>query len=1040
MLDRHEANVHEDNVRDDICTFLVEAGLAAHDDLVREANRIDIQSENLVIEVKRRIGRSRTVEPDPENVAQLDRYLEVARAAGKPERLGILTDGRHWVLRLPGIEEVRMTPPYAFTLTHAGSWDRLRAWLHAESQAIEWTNRPPVEGDIRSAFSAGPRFESGIAQLTELYDAYRDDPTVAVKRELWRRLLTAALGVVVEEEPDLDRLFIRHTYLSVVVGMAVQSAFGIDIRERAESDPLRLLDGSVFFSEVGIRGVIESDFFAWPAETGGGSWLASLATRVARFEWSDAEYDVVRILYQSVVPAGDRRRLGEYYTPDWLAEAVVREVVTDPLNQRVLDPSCGSGTFLRAAIRAFVEAARAQEYEPNRIVGLLREKVLGIDIHPVSVHLARATWLLAALDVVREAGREAQELTVPVYLGDSLQLRTDPAHLFAQETVTIEIEPPDDAPDEQPRQLRFPRALVEMGDWFDDFMLRVADAIERGHSPNTALDEAGIDKGGEREMLEETIATLETLHAEGRDHIWAYYTRNLVRPVWLASGGGKVDAIVGNPPWLTFNKTDATLRSELRRLSQSETYGIWAGRQYATHQDVAGLFFARCADLYLREGGDAAMVLPHSALQAGQYRPWRSGKWGLTEADLEARQPWDLERIEPNDFFPVPSCVVFARKVGRDGARALAPTASRWRGSQGGPFTYEPVPLAKDDADASPYGERARQGATIVPRVLFFVSVEPSDTALVPGIVNTSPVRSAQEKPPWKNLEAASLRNAPLEEEHVWPVHRGDTLAPFALLDPLHAVLPLRSGTELHGRLRSDSMGAIHGIEPTRMGERMRDRWATMSRLWNEHKSPNTKVDLLGQLDYMSKLTGQMERGPGYRLVYASSGRPTAAVTLSRGGIMDYTLFEIPCRTDAEAHYLAAVINSDALRDAVEPLMPKGQFGARHVQKHLWRLNIPEYDVENPLHADLAKAGAEAAREGTGRLEDMRGASGASPPVALVRRTLRQWLAISDLGQRMEHLTAELLSGGKWVSGFPTPRPGAWGSLPVSSRRYEHEG
>ena len=119
MLDRYEANVHEDNIRDDICTFLVEAGLAAHDDLVREANRIDIQSENLVIEVKRRIGRTRTIEPDSENVAQLDRYLEQARRDGKPERLGILTDGRHWVLRLPGIEEVQTVPPYAFTLAHA---------------------------------------------------------------------------------------------------------------------------------------------------------------------------------------------------------------------------------------------------------------------------------------------------------------------------------------------------------------------------------------------------------------------------------------------------------------------------------------------------------------------------------------------------------------------------------------------------------------------------------------------------------------------------------------------------------------------------------------------------------------------------------------------------------------------------------------------------------------------------------------------------------------------------------------------------------
>ena len=49
-----------------------------------------------------------------------------------------------------------------------------------------------------------------------MYQANRDDPTIALKRDLWRSLLAAALGQVVEEEPDLDELFVRHTYLSVV--------------------------------------------------------------------------------------------------------------------------------------------------------------------------------------------------------------------------------------------------------------------------------------------------------------------------------------------------------------------------------------------------------------------------------------------------------------------------------------------------------------------------------------------------------------------------------------------------------------------------------------------------------------------------------------------------------------------------------------------------------------------------------------------------------------------------------------------------------
>ncbi len=80
--------------------------------------------------------------------------------------------------------------------------------------------------------------------MDALYQASRDDPTIAVKRDLWRRLLAAALGQVIAEEPDLDRLFVRHTYLSVVVGLAVQSAFGIAIEEAAQSNPRGCWAGS----------------------------------------------------------------------------------------------------------------------------------------------------------------------------------------------------------------------------------------------------------------------------------------------------------------------------------------------------------------------------------------------------------------------------------------------------------------------------------------------------------------------------------------------------------------------------------------------------------------------------------------------------------------------------------------------------------------------------------------------------------------------------------------------------------------------------
>lgn len=499
MLQRHAEVASEADVRRAIADFLVTSGLAAQDEIRMEENRIDLQTGDFVIEVKKRIGNG--INPDQRWVDQIDGYLRERAAAGAQERLGVLTDGRYWILRQSGIEEVRTAAPYGFEISDADVAYRLYEWLRNESRMFEASGLPPTEDEVRRSFGEGPRLEMELAELGDLYQRERDNPTVAVKRELWRQLLTAALGVVVDEEHDLDRQFLRHTYLSVVVGIAVQAAFGIDVRQQAVLEPSKLLTGEAFFNATGVRGVIESDFFAWPSEVGGERWLTDIAGRVSRFDWQDTEHDVARILYQSVMPAEDRRRLGEYYTPGWLAQRIVDAAVTDPLTQRVLDPACGAGTFLHAAIRKYVEAARGAGYPPGRILSGLQHSVTGVDVHPVAVHLARATWTLAAREVIGEVDRGAEDLTIPVYLGDSLQLRTDDSSLFGSGLVTIEVE---DGPEttSSHRRLEFPRALVEQADWFDRVMLGVSEAIENGYDPRTALDDAGIDPGYERDVLE----------------------------------------------------------------------------------------------------------------------------------------------------------------------------------------------------------------------------------------------------------------------------------------------------------------------------------------------------------------------------------------------------------------------------------------------------------------------------------------------------------------------------------------------------------
>ena len=889
---------------------------------------------------------------------------------------------------------------------------QLYEWLRDQSQVLEARGIPPTDDEIRARLGSGPRYERQLKALRELYDAKRDDPTIAVKRDLWRSLLAAALGQVVEVDTDLDELFVRHTYLSVVVGLAVQSAFGIDIASSVVTEPERLLNGQLFSDATGVSGVVESDFFTWPVEVGGEAWLRDIATRISWFDWNQAESDIARILYEAVIPADDRRRLGEYYTPDWLAREIVDAVVTDPLNQRVLDPACGSGSFIFAAVRKYLTAAQEADRCAGQTLDGLLNHVMGIDVHPVAVHLARATWTFAARDALH-AAREAGEsigVTVPIYLGDSLQLRAESTGPMFEGTITIPVPDPPGAKLSYHRELHFPRALVEQADWFDGLMTKMAANIESGGDPKWALDDEDIDDGPDRTMLERTAETLQRLHDDGRDHIWAYYTRNLVRPVALRAD--PVDVIVGNPPWLTYNRTEAVVREELERQSK-ERYGIWAGGRYATHQDIAGMFFARATELYLKPGGQAAMVLPHSALQTGQYTKWRSGQWGVLSVDLGVRQLWDLERIQPNNFFPVPACVAFLTRKDPPG-KPLPNHADRWRGQDSGPFTMEQIPLTDTSGKfASPYGDRARNGATIFPRSLFMVNVEQTKTLVqATNVLTVSPRRSKQEKNPWKQLELPELANQAIEAEHVFDVHLGETVAPYALLEPLKAVLPLSKST---GDLVKKDEG-WYGVDPLSLGDRMRRRWRTINELWDAHKNANNKLSLINQLDYMGKLSVQQggEFDSEWLVAYVQSGRPTAAIIGGDRGHIDYTLFWVPCQTLSEAQYLTAIVNSRVLENALEPLMPKGQYGARHVEKHLWRLPIPEYDESNDLHQEIAAAGASAAEAAKTVLAEVRAereASGKSFSVTIARRELRRWLSESEEGQRVEALVGRLLGG-----------------------------
>ena len=1031
ILWRHENFEAEANITSAVRDFLILAGLAGSDEIIEEnppsdtsRRAVDLTALDTFIEFKRRIGTAGGFNPDPANVQQLDDYLELSKADGKGVRMGVLTDGKYWLLRWPEAGPVRTTRPYGFALESAEQWYPLYEWLR--DSALQSLDRIAADRESVERYlgPGSPAYQRDIDTLARLYTDAAQYETIKVKRRLWENLLRAALGEIAQEPAAMDDLFIRHTYLSLVIGMAVQASFGIDLRQVAVNDPSDLLQGRRFRDATGLSGIIESDFFAWPDEVGGQDLTRALARRVARFDWPNAPADIAAILYETVIPPEERRTLGEYYTPAWLARAMVRELVDDPLHQRVLDPACGSGTFIAEAVGRFLEAAsEGAKLDPKELLDRLRMAVTGIDVHPVAVHLARAAWALAARPAIDGAVRAGYDASgsVPVYLGDALQLRFRAGDMFAGQQVTIQVD--DDSGDNL--ELTFPVSLVERADNFDSLMSQVAADIERDDDPMLALDDHGITDANERQTLADTIATLQRLHNEGRDHIWAYYTRNLVRPVALSRA--KVDVVIGNPPWLTFNKTANVLRDELERQSRN-LYGIWVGGKNAANQDIAGLFFARSVDLYLKDGGKIGMVLPHSALQSGQYSKWRTGEWQSRPAgrgrnrvpgrtlsvNFEHKAGWDLEGLEPNTFFPIASCVVFAERKGENiAAAALVGAVERWEGTTGtADMRRTQSGLVDTLATAlSPYDRYARRGADVFPRCLFFIT-ETKNTAIIKAgqTVTVNPRRGAQDKAPWRNLDLTAITEQTIETRHLHNVFLGESLIPYGTLEPLQALLPVRRGEY---EIPTDA-GGPGGVRLGGLERMMRGRWQTISQLWEQNKGRGSRLNLAGTLDYLHKLSSQLawQRHGGSRLVrviYPEAGQPTASIINDSDAIVDKSLYWITCKDIQEANYLLAIINSLTLYEAVQPLMSKGQFGARHLQKHLWKLPIPEFDGSDLLHREIAEAGEAAALGSAERLAELRAERGDKLTVTIARRELRAWLRGSAEGAAVEDAVGRLL-------------------------------
>ena len=949
----------EADIQSDVRKFLLDAPLdlggADLEEVSLEAQagggrRIDVEAGCTAIEVKKSLASAAVLTKATEQLAS---YVAQRTEELGVRYVGVLTDGRKWLLHhlLP---DRRLALVATFDLNGAQDADRLSAWLEV---VLATTDRIlPVPREILGRLGAGsPGFELDLADLRALYASIRNEPEVRLKRELWARLLVAALGTNFEATDDL---FVTHTYLVLtaellahaVVGIAVDTP-GVDVRA--------LLEGQQF-NLAGLHGVVEADFFDWPAVSLDGIPLVrAIARRIGRFDWTKVEHDVLKALYESVIDSDTRRKLGEYYTPDWLAQRMVDQTFDRPTEQRLLDPACGSGTFLFWAVRRALEAYE-QEGLPNAdALERLVTRVAGIDLHPVAVTLARVTYLLA---IGRERLAERGPLTIPVFLGDSVRWEQDPT-LLAEGGITIRTSDQMELIDQE---LHFPEGVLADPPRFDRLVAALASRAANRETPKsrklkpqvppiTAILNAHDVAEEDRPAVETVFEKLCRLHDAGRDHVWGYYVRNLARPLAFTRPEGRVDVLVGNPPWLAYRKMPASIQVAYRNLAEAR--GLWAGGKVATNQDLSDLFVARAVEQYLQPGGRFSFVMPFAVLSRRQYAGFRTGDWtsqggGVVAVRFDA--PEEFARVKP-PLFPVPSCVVSGYKSAPPAP--LPTTGTRWTGRVPSHHASWPdvapaltatsaeVNAPSDTAAGSPYRETFRQGATLVPTVLMRVELLPAPSfGMAAGRTAVSSARSGLEKRPWRDLKTLE---GVVETEFIRPMHSGSTIVSFRPRMPDHVIVPWADGHLLEGA--SEAIDAYPGLA---------EWWRRAEGLWAKHRS--SRMTLIQQIDFQSKLRRQLPIA-AHRVLYSASGQHLAACRIEDPrAVIEHKLYWAPVASRDEARYVTAVLNSQTLARAVTPMQSRGQHNPRDFDMHVFAVPFPAFDDTDESHKVLVELSARA--------------------------------------------------------------------------------
>ncbi len=450
---------------------------------------------------------------------------------------------------------------------------------------------------------------------------------------------------------------------------------------------------------------------------------------------------------------------------------------------------------------------------------------------------------------------------------------------------------------------------------------------------------------------------------EKRDTVWGFILKNAYRPAYLRRQ--KVAYIVANPPWLSLRDIkDKAYKLKIKELTFRYKLLGKAERNLFTQIDTSTVFFAHAGHEFLRVGGTMAFVMPKSViLPAKQHLAFqRMGFTGIHE----------FGAVE--GLFKVPTCVL----IRDDNALVEKIPLTHWSGDLSRGQRNIPLGKAREILQSSktvssflvggpprsPYFPHVLQGASIVPRSLWFVE-PPPDQPINPKspFLRTAKSVKVTAKKPWKKLDIRGK----VEKDFLFGTALAEDLLPFAIRKLRLVVLPSKEKDKHLIMFKPDDILAE--------GAPLASDWVrTAEKIWDRRRTDKTQ-SAYDRLNYDGLLSRQNPREK-FTVVYNRSGTNLIAAYVSaaerknigalaiQGFVTDFIMYRYPADTEDHALYLVGVLNTSVVNDAIKPWQTQGIKGERDIARRPFEVcPIPIFDPQNNLHSQIVEIAREARKK-----------------------------------------------------------------------------